>query len=222
MLTGINVFFYNMVRVPEGRRLKRKGSKLGMLLGIVKRERSGSKSSKGSKGSDDDYLVAYEDHDEFVSKLKRQSKRSARSGTKLTTLFGSRSENPRFVPTTDSMIRLETVIQSDKGRKDLIQELMVLKGCFSVKVRFCAAVDTFDAADEDDEDKKVEMAAKLIETFLVPGSMFYVPMSDARREAIMKGNVNQLLAAKREVLEELSNNESVMQIVDHVEGLDGV
>ena len=154
---------------------------------------------------------------------QRFSRKLRRNPSKMKMFNGSKSSShDRLGPVmmTDEMIRLETVIQSDKGRQRLVQELLALRGDFSVKVRFCSAVEKFDSAVEEQEQRS--LANSLIQTFLAHGCLFYISsLSTARYHAIVvDGNYNQLLDAKREVLDELTRNPEVMRIVDHVETLD--
>jgi hypothetical protein len=168
---------------------------------------------------------SYRLHDARASKDSDQddsNKRMSRKPSKLRMMFFAKTERPAVVVMTDQMIRLETVIQSDKGRQHLVQQLLSLRGDHAVKVRFCAAVDKFDACF--DEHERAALAEALIQTFLVHGCMFYISsLSEVRAYAIIvEGNHNQLLDAKREVLESLSKDADVMRIVDIVETLDDV
>jgi len=132
----------------------------------------------------------------------------------------TKPEKPHLVMMTDSMIRLETLIQSDKAKQRLVQEMLALQGDYSVKIRFCSAIETFDAAIDPNE--REALAQTIIQTFLAHGCLFYISsLSDARYNAIVvQNNYNQLLDAKREVLQELSQVPEVMQIVNYVETLD--
>jgi len=223
--------------------LKRKGSKLGMIFGGKKRERVNSKNTDehevvnwdedvarerfAQAGRPEDQLIRVRSKrfdrnkpEEDSSSERTRSRTLTRKPSKLKMLFMGSSERPHIVQMTDEMVRLETVIISEKGKKKLIEELLAMRGNFSVKVHFCSAVERFDASGEDKE--RSVLAQSLVEMFLVPGCMFYITMSEPRRQAILDGNFNQLLDAKREVLEELSKNADVMRIVDFVETLDGV
>lgn len=160
------------------------------------------------------------DESPVVNENKRRSKELSRKGSKLRVIFSSKSERPQFVIMTDEMIRLETIIQQDKGKHRLVQELLTVRGDHAVKVRFCSAVDKFDACQ--DEAEREALAHTLVQTFLSYGCLFYIPsLSDARYNAIVhEHNYNQLLHAKREVLEDLSRNPDVMRMVDMVESMD--
>lgn len=120
---------------------------------------------------------------------------------------------------TDEMARLETLIQSDRVRSVLIQRLIALKGDFSVKVRFCAAVDRY--SDETDREESARLCSKIVSMFLAPNSMFLITtLNAARVQAVLDGELSQLGAVKRDVLTELSQDPAVMAIVDEVEEMD--
>ena len=121
---------------------------------------------------------------------------------------------------TDEMIRLETVILSQKGRQLLIQDLLSLPGAQSVKVRFISAVDTFDSSPTKEE--RVKLAQKIVEMFVQKGGMFTITLESERAQAIIDGNYDLLVQARKEVLEELAQNGEVMNIVGVVETIDGV
>ena len=192
-----------------------------------------SKDSKGSKGKKKDKTLERDmskrssksfttDGSGSKTPEKRSSKRSSRKlsrkGSKLAGIFFTPKKLPA-VEITDSMIRLETLVQSEKLRGELVQRLVVLPGDFVVKLRFCAAVDHFDNASDKDDQKN--LANTIIETFLNPNSMFKISLNEDRREAIVSdGMLNQLLEAKREILEEMTRNPEVMKIVDSVESMD--
>ena len=161
----------------------------------------------------------YDKDEEAANKSKHRSERIPRKPSKLKIIFG-KSERPQFVIMTDEMIRLETIIQSDKGRHRLVQELLSMPGDYSVKVRFCSAVDTFDSA-SDEHDRNM-LAQSLVNTFLTHGCLFYInSLSEGRYHSIVtEGKYNQLLNAKREVLEELASNAEVMSKVEYIESLD--
>ena len=123
---------------------------------------------------------------------------------------------------TDEMIRLETVILSPKGRQLLIQDMLALPGDVAVKVRFIAAIDTWDDADAKEE--RARLAQKIVDTFVYKGSMFAIStLKPERVQALVtNGEFDQLFFARKDVLEELSKHEAVMQIVGNVEAIDGV
>lgn len=147
-------------------------------------------------------------------------------GSKLMTF--TRSNSKDLLPTnvapqafTDEMIRLETVILSSKGRQLLIHELLSFPGDYSVKVRFISAVDTWDGADNKEE--KVRLGQKIVDTFVERGSMFTISsLKPERVQALVEGYHEQLMFARRDVLEELSKIEALMDIASHVESIDGV
>lgn len=226
-------------QAPAQPRMKRKGSKLAMIFASIsnKRERTNSKATddheivqfdediaaiRASRDAVSNAVRSSRNEDEAsTNEDKRKSKNLSKVPSKLKILF-TKGERPHFIAMTDEMIRLETVIQSEKGRKKLIDELLVLKGDFSVKVRFCYAIEQFDNCVGDDRERAA-LALSLIDMFVRDGGMFHVALSEVRKQAILvDGNFNQLLDAKREVLDELSKNENVMKFVNMVEALDGV
>lgn len=134
--------------------------------------------------------------------------------------------NMAFVATSDEMVRLDTVIHSEKGRQELVSKLIALPGDFVTKIRFCSAVEQYDSQtgeSQEDRDRKLMQGVGICDMFLREGSVFYIQLSEARRDFIVEGNnFGHLVEAKREILLELSENPAVMQIVDDVEGMDGV
>jgi hypothetical protein len=179
-----------------------------------------SRKTRESKESTMSMNEVQKTKDEDDDVAKRSSSKFSRVPSKFTILSWPKAERPQPVVMTDDMIRLETLIQTDKAKQRLVQEVLTLRGDYSVKIRFCSAIDTFDAAVEQSE--RDALAQTIIQTFLAHGCLFYISsLSDARYVAIViQNHFNQLLDAKREVLEELSRIPEVMEIVNHVETLD--
>jgi len=208
---------------------------LAMIFSSMKRERANSKTTedhdmvnfdaeiaaaRAAASTRESSSIRASKDEEYED--KRKSKNLTKVPSKLKILFGMGAERPHVVAMTDEMVRLDTVIQSEKGRKKLIDELLAMKGAYSVMVRFCYAVDQFDNT-IGDEKERTTLAQSLIDMFLRDGGKFHITLSEARKQAILeKNNHNQLLGAKHEVLEELSKIAEVMSIVDIVEAMDGV
>lgn len=137
-------------------------------------------------------------------------------------------ERPLFVHTTDEMVRLDTIIQSEKGRQVLINRAIALPGSTTVKIRFCHAVEQYDSQAEDGtnsagKERKLGQAVTICDMFLRERSAFFLSeLTEARRDFILEGNYAHLIEAKREILAELTKSNELMNIVDYVEGLEGV
>lgn len=129
-----------------------------------------------------------------------------------------KASNPQAY--TDEMIRLETLLMSQKGRQVLVQDLLSVPGNLSVKVRFISAVDTYDSGETRED--RARLGEKIVDTFLQKGSLFYISLNDERINAILAGNYDQLLFARKDVLEELASHEEVMNFVDERETMDGL
>jgi len=143
-----------------------------------------------------------------------------RASSKLFSKLIRRESKETNVVFTDEMIRLETVIQSLKGRQLLIQDLVKLPGFQSVKVRFIVAVDQTD--NMEDKEERARLQSKLVETFVVKGGLFTLALKPERAQAIIDGSTENLYQARREILEELAGNPQVMEIIGVVEAIDGV
>jgi hypothetical protein len=153
-------------------------------------------------------------------RLKTLRKSLQKRGSKLAIWKSGRELESAPQPITDEMIRLETVILSQKGRQLLVQYLLSLPGNYSVKVRFINAVDTYDAADTKEERQR--LGQKLIDTFISKDSMFFLALPEDRAEDILNGDLDRLLGARRDILGELASSPEVMAIVGEVETMDGV
>jgi len=199
---------------------KRRRSKLVELAEFLlgKRDRNDSKTTLGSKDSDQQQQIGGFDADDCGSVSSFQARPYSKKLSKLI-IFGEREMLP-FVPTTDAMVRLDTVIQSDKGRTRLIHKVLGTQGDCAIKIRFCSAVDKFDSVVDEKERKALGEA--LVELFFGPSSMFNIgdSLSNARRRVILNGNYNQLLDAKREILDELTKIQSFMSFVAEIESKD--
>jgi len=135
-------------------------------------------------------------------------------------IFKERSSKTFTIqPFTDEMIRLETVLMSQKGRQLLIQDLLSLPGNHSVKVRFVSAVDTYDSA-ESKEDRQ-RLGQKIVETFILKGGLFTIDLPEERVDAIVQGNnYDVLLQARKDILDDLASKADVMDIVEEIESMD--
>jgi len=139
--------------------------------------------------------------------------------SKMTIFTKERSSKTfNIQPFTDEMIRLETVLMSQKGRQLLIQDLLTLPGNHSVKVRFVSAVDTFDSA-ESKEDRQ-RLGLKIVETFIQKGGLFTIDLPQDRVDAIVQGNHDVLLQARKDVLDDLASKADVMKIVEEIETME--
>lgn len=144
------------------------------------------------------------------STLSSTSQSGARRSSFSAIVF--RVQRLRAIDATEEMIKLDTHLQNEKRRRSMVQTLLGCNADYSVKIRFCSAVDQLELVEDSKE--RETMVDALIELFLTPGSMFFIDtVSKARTKAIIKGQ-NELLNAKLEVLEELSQSTEVMTIVN--------
>ena len=121
----------------------------------------------------------------------------------------------RRVQMTEDMRRVNVVLQSDQLRRELIDALLKTQTDFTVKIRFCSAVDKLYLVTNKEERRCMEDA--LVELFLTPSSMFCIStLSKARARAIVNGHCHELGNAKLEVLEELSKAQQVRDAVDQI------
>lgn len=216
-------------------RRKRNGSKLrsasySVFATSTKKSRKDSRRSEGSvtfnvpSPGDIPEGEAFELDPSRDTFGKRASKSSNMSAADYATQLGPkrasrlvmtfRSQRLRAVNATEEMVKLDTHMQDEKRRQSLVQALLSCNTDYAVKIRFCSAVDRLELVE--DAKEKEAMVEALIELFLTPGSMFFInTVSKARTRAITKGQ-NELMNAKLEVLEELSQSADIMNIVNRL------
>ena len=71
---------------------------------------------------------------------------------------------------TEDMLNLRKVLQNRFTRNRLINKLLPIKADYSVRIRFCSAVEEFESTK--DKIEKKQKARKIVTMFVQPGSLF--------------------------------------------------
>ncbi|KAH9257713.1 hypothetical protein BASA81_004171 [Batrachochytrium salamandrivorans] len=105
------------------------------------------------------------DNGESMGLVRPKSGRLSKyaSSTRLMSLVPGKA-NLAFIATSDEMVRLDTVIHSEKGRQELVSKLIALPGDLVTKIRFCSAVEQYDSQvgdSQEDRDKKLMQVISL-------------------------------------------------------------
>lgn len=110
--------------------------------------------------------------------------------------------------------QLERVIANASMRKEMIQETLTCaaNGGVGVRIRFVSAVDQY--MDCDNEMDKKRLGETIRALFVRSGGMFSIEMNDRVTKSILDGNLQALENARLGVLQELSADEGVVDVVN--------